>query len=733
MTRPPFSSKAKKKNQREITNGDGDSHLKEQLMVNRMKRKAVLDISDREQMEKSLQWNARRNEILSKTASRLLASENPQGIIEELCKEVMDLIDCHAFFNFLADPDQNKLHLNAYAGIPPEEARKIEWLDYGVAVCGCAAQTKKRMIRENIQNRDDPLTSLVKYYGIKAYCCHPMLIQDKLIGTLSFGTRSREYFSEAEIEVMKSVSDLVAVALHRINMEASLRKSEKQFRLLVENAPDAIFIQTKGRFAYLNQAALNLFGVSQAESLVGKLVIDQIHPDCKDSVCERIRVLREDKKAVPRIVEVCLRVDGSPVIVEASAVPFEYEGQAGALVFLRDMTESIQSQTREKQLEEQLHQIQKIESIGRLAGGVAHDFNNMLSIIIGNAELALERTHPESTLAGDISEILKAARRSAKITGQLLAFSRQQPISPKVVDLNDSVESMLKMIRRLIGEDIELVWLPEPDLWPVKLDPSQVDQIMANLCVNARDAINGVGTITIETGNIQFDDAYVIDHQDFSPGDYAMISVSDDGCGMDKKTTEKLFEPFFTTKEIGRGTGLGMATVYGIVKQNDGIINIYSEVGKGTAIRVYLRRYQGDMNTNHREVSSILPESTGETLLLVEDDPSILKLVKKMLDNLGYKTLAANTPGEAISIAGKHRGSIHLLITDVVMPGMNGRELSNELRSFFHPELKTLFMSGYTANVIVHRGVLQEGVHFIPKPFSKKDLALKVREALDQG
>jgi PAS domain S-box-containing protein len=691
------------------------------------------DITDRKQAEKNLKWNARRNELLSKTASRLLKSDNPQGIVEELCREVMDLIDCHAFFNFLTDPQKEKLHLNAYSGIPPEEARKIEWLDYGVAVCGCAALTHQRMICENIPNTPDPRTELVKTYGIKAYCCHPLIIQERLIGTLSFGARSRPSFSDAELDVMKSVSDLVAVAMNRIEMEASLRNSERQFRLLVESAPDAIFIQAEGRFAYLNHAALDLFGVADRERLVGKPVLEQFHPDCRDSVCERIRILREEKKAVPRIVEVCLRMDGSPVDVEASAVPFEYAGQAGALVFLRDITESVKAQNREKKLEEQLYQAQKIESIGRLAGGVAHDFNNMLSIIIGNAELALEKTDPATPLAADITEILKAAQRSAKITSQLLAFSRQQPISPKVVDLNDAMESMLKMIQRLIGEDIELAWLPEPELWQVKIDPSQIDQIMANLCVNARDAINGVGAITIETGNIQFDEAYVLSHEGFVPGEYVMIAVSDDGCGMTKETADKLFEPFFTTKEIGRGTGLGMATVYGIVKQNEGFINVYSEPGKGTAIRIYLRRYQGKIEEEHRDISPTLPESQGETLLLVEDDPSILKLVRKMLDSLGYKTLTASTPREAISVAGKHPETIHLLITDVVMPGMNGRELANELRSFFHPELKTLFMSGYTANVIVHRGVLQEGVHFIPKPFSKKELATKIRETLDNG
>jgi two-component system, cell cycle sensor histidine kinase and response regulator CckA len=311
----------------------------------------------------------------------------------------------------------------------------------------------------------------------------------------------------------------------------------------------------------------------------------------------------------------------------------------------------------------------------------------------------------------------------------LLAFARKQTIVPKALNLNETVESMLKMLRRLIGEDVDFSWLPETDLWQIKMDPAQIEQILANLCVNARDAINDVGKITIETKNKTFGNKYCSDHVKFLPGDYVMLVVSDNGCGMDKETLEKIFDPFFTTKEVGQGTGLGLATVYGIVNQNNGLIKVYSEPGKGTTFKVYLQRHAEEVIQIAVKKSAEIPLSHGETVLVVEDEVSILKLAVKILDGLGYSVLTANTPGEAIRIAGEHTGEIDLLITDVVMPDINGWDLAQRLLQHY-PNLKCLFMSGYTANVIAYRGVLDEGVHFIQKPFSKKELAVKIREAL---
>jgi len=301
-----------------------------------------------------------------------------------------------------------------------------------------------------------------------------------------------------------------------------------------------------------------------------------------------------------------------------------------------------------------------------------------------------------------------------------------------VLDLNDNVENTLKLLRRLIGEDIDLAWAPEVGLQPVKMDPVQVTQILTNLCVNARDAIAGVGKVTIETGNAAFDEAYCADHAGFAPGEYVLLAVSDDGCGMGTEILDRIFEPFFTSKSVNQGSGLGLATVYGIVKQNNGFINVYSEPGNGTTFKIYIPRFADHAVETPRELAAEVPPSRGETVLLVEDDPSILKMGKSMLERLGYRVLASGSPHEAIGLAEKHRSEIHLLITDVVMPEMNGRDLADRLQSLY-PDIKNLFMSGYTADVIAHRGVLNEGVRFIQKPFSMQDLALKVREALGEA
>jgi PAS domain S-box-containing protein len=389
----------------------------------------------------------------------------------------------------------------------------------------------------------------------------------------------------------------------------------------------------------------------------------------------------------------------------------------------RDITEQIL-------LESQFQQAQKMESVGRLAGGVAHDFNNMLTIIISYTQMLINNTNASDPSHNDLKQILKAAQRSTEITRQLLSFARKQTINPKYLDVNDAVESTLKMLRRLIGEDIDLSWNPESGLWPVMADPSQIDQVLANLCVNARDAIRGVGKITIETDNISFDNEYCAEHPGFVPGDFVLLAVSDDGCGMDKPTLERLFEPFFTTKGLGQGTGLGLATVYGIVKQNNGFINVYSEPEKGTTFRIYLPRHAGEAGEIRTKEAVEIRMGRGETVLIVEDEASILKLGKRILLELGYTVLAAASPGQAMETAKTHEGDIHLIITDVVMPEMNGRDLSRQIRNFY-PNIKVLFMSGYTADVIAHQGVLDGGVHFIQKPFSNKDMAAKIREVLD--
>ena len=386
--------------------------------------------------------------------------------------------------------------------------------------------------------------------------------------------------------------------------------------------------------------------------------------------------------------------------------------------------------TAQRQFEDRLRQSQKMETVGQLAGGVAHDFNNMLQVITSYTEMSLTKVGEDQPLRKYLQEIRRAAKRSAEITGQLLAFARKQTVSPKVLDLNETVSNTQKMIQRLIGEDIDLVWMPGHGLWQVKIDPAQLDQILANLAVNARDAIGGVGKLTIETENVSFDEAYCAAHGGYTVGEYVLLAVSDDGSGMDKETMSHLFEPFFTTKEPGKGTGLGLATIYGIVKQNNGFINAYSEPGHGTTFKVYLPRVEPGAVPVGVEAQVPMPRGGTETVLVVEDEGAILELAKEILEQFEYRVLAARSPAEALRKSEEHVGPIHLLITDVVMPQMNGRQLAQRL-SAERPGLKCLYMSGYTADVIAHRGVLEEGVSFIAKPFSLATLALKVREVLD--
>jgi len=386
-----------------------------------------------------------------------------------------------------------------------------------------------------------------------------------------------------------------------------------------------------------------------------------------------------------------------------------------------------------RKMEIQLAQAQKMETIGQLAGGVAHDFNNILGVILGHTDLAMSQVNSSHPIYTDLEEIRKATDRSANLTRQLLAFARKQPIMPKVLDLNMVVESVLKMLRRLIGEGIELIWRPGANLWPIKVDPSQIDQILVNLCVNARDAIlggNGIGKITIETTTVVFYEAYCIGHAGVISGDFVMLAVSDDGCGMGKDTLGKLFEPFFTTKGPGKGTGLGLATIDGIVKQNNGFINVCSKPGQGTTFKIYIPKHTGQTLKDTLRIGMNPLMRGEETILLVEDETTILKICKAMLEKLGYRVLATDMPSDAIRLATEHPGNIHLLITDIVMPEMNGVALAKLLQGK-RPSMKCMFMSGYTANIIASRGLLEEGLQFLQKPFSLNVLAAKVREALD--
>ncbi|MFN2351146.1 MAG: ATP-binding protein, partial [Kiritimatiellia bacterium] len=396
-------------------------------------------------------------------------------------------------------------------------------------------------------------------------------------------------------------------------------------------------------------------------------------------------------------------------------------------------TEQIRAQAEQHgaALSEQLAQAQKLDAVGRLAGGVAHDFNNLLMAVMGNAELCRGKLPEDHPAREFVDEILDNTRRSADLTRQLLTFARQQSIMPRVLDLNGAISGMLKLLRRLLGEDIELVWVPGLDVWPVKMDPSQLDQVLANLCLNARDAIRGGGRLTVETGNFVCDSAFCEKQPEAVPGDYVVLTVADNGVGMTPEVLERIFEPFFTTKSAGQGTGLGLATVYGITRQNNGFIDVESRPGHGAAFRLYLPRATApEAQSTEEQVASRIPRGS-ETILLVEDEASIRVSTAHLLEALGYKVLTAAGPREALAMVEASPVAPHLLLTDVVMPVMSGRELAERLAGLY-PRLKCLYMSGYPSDVIVRHGVLAPGVDFLQKPVTLHDLALKVRAVLDR-
>lgn len=504
----------------------------------------------------------------------------------------------------------------------------------------------------------------------------------------------------------------------------ALRVSEEYWRTTFDAIGDAVaLVSVDGKVLKCNAAMEKVAGKPAGE-IIGRRCCEVMHHSADPLAGCPVDRARQSKKR--ETVDMDLGERQFEVAVDPL---FDGEHRfAGAVHIMSDITERNRAGEERARLQAQLLQAQKMDSIGRLAGGVAHDFNNMLSVILGHSELAMEEAGPDSSLRPDLQEIQEAAQRSAALTRQLLAFARRQTIAPRVLNLNETAADMLKMLKRLIGEGIELIWIPGGDLWPVKIDPSQVDQILANLCVNARDAIGGVGKVTIQTRKAVLDEHYCSENANAIPGDYVELSVSDTGCGMAKEVLEHVFEPFFTTKAVGHGTGLGLATVYGVVKQNNGSINVYSEPGRGTCFKIYLPRH-ADSASVEGPVQPRLTRGT-ETVLLVEDEPALLRISRTMLERLGYRVLAANSPDEALLLAEKHASDIRLLMTDVVMPEMNGRELAQRLTERY-PNLKHLFMSGYTADVIAQHGVLEEGEHFIQKPFSSAALAKLLREVLD--
>lgn len=513
----------------------------------------------------------------------------------------------------------------------------------------------------------------------------------------------------------------------------ALRESEARFRTLFAMAPIPLAnIDRDGRILEVNSALTRAMGYTADDLPTVKRVWDLCTPD--PGVRDGFAAQWHSALCAPMAGDEAARPFEYPVLCkDGTSLTMVVATQSlrdSVIVAFFDITERKRAEQDRQRLERQLLQARKMDAIGQLAGGVAHDFNNMLNVIIGNTELALGKVPPQGAVHEELRDILTAGRRSADLTRQLLAFARKQVISPTVLNLNDAVAGMLRMLRRLIGENINLVWRPEQGLWSVRMDPSQVDQLLANLTVNARDAVNRTGKIIIETSNMICDELFQAAHPESAPGEYVRVTVTDDGCGMDRETLANIFEPFFTTKEEGMGTGLGLSTVYGIVRQNGGFIDVYSEPGRGTTFRIYLPRYGADIRESEDDKAITKVQGGSETVLVVEDEQSVLNLTRAMLERLGYRVLAVKGPSHALRLAREYDGVIDLLLTDVVMPGMNGKDLAEQI-IVMRPGLKCLYMSGYASDVIAHNGILDEGVHFIGKPFSLYDLDGRIRTVLE--
>ncbi len=506
--------------------------------------------------------------------------------------------------------------------------------------------------------------------------------------------------------------------------EEMLREREELFRNIFNYSNDAIFVidPTRDKILDVNPRTCSMLGYSREELL--SLPVSAIHPNempemrtFAQSVFERGRGWTNELT--------CLTKAGQILSAEISASLTHIAGRPCIIALVRDITER-------RQLEERLRQAQKMEAVGQLAGGIAHDFNNLLQVIAGYSELLLARLVPGDPLRAEIEMIKKAGDRAASLTRQLLAFGRRQVLAPKVLDLNTVVSDMGQMLRGLIGEDIDLVTALRPGLGRVKADPGQIEQVILNLAANARDAMPGGGKLTIETGNVDLDEVCARQCPDARPGPYVALVISDTGCGMNAETRAHLFEPFFTTKRQGQGTGLGLATVYGIVTQSGGCVSVSSEPGRGSTFRVYLPRVEEAVEAGQPDRCLVgLPQDT-EVVLLVDDEEMVRSLVRAILQKDGYTVLEAASGAEALQVSERHEGPIHLMVTDVMMPQMNGRELAERLTPL-RPSMKVLYMSGYTEDEVIRQGVLETDMAFLQKPFAPNDLVHKVHEMLDSG
>jgi len=685
------------------------------------------DITERKLAEQSL---AAQNRLLERVAS----GEPIQELLDAITGTLERLAPGAMASILLTGGADGRLRFGSHAGLPEAFCKVLEGVPVaeGLGPCPTAAFRREPVIVEDIRTDDrfqGHFRTWMEEAGLRSVWSTPILDSSgNVLGSLGVYHREPGAPGPFDQSIMAMATHVAAIALEGHLEERALQESWLRFRQLFEAAPVPMCILGEGGLMVaLNGQFTRTFGYTLDE--IGSLSrwLERAYPD---------PVRREEARAwwairsaagggAPPVETTLACLDGQErtVLLSATAIGGEF------LLTLSDITERVKAERDRQALQAEMQHSQKMESIGRLAGGVAHDFNNMLGVIVANAEVGLLHTPPGKS-QDRFEEIKKAAMRSADLTRQLLAFARKQAVSPSVIDLNEAISGMLQMLSRLIGENITLDYTQRDGLWAIRMDPTQVDQILANLAVNARDAISGVGHMAIRTENRVLREGEPLPGHNARPGEFVVLEVSDTGCGMDAEVMGHIFEPFFTTKAIGKGTGLGLATVYGIVKQNDGFIEVRSAPGQGTTFRVHLPRHAGAAEKAAAPGADLPSPGGRECILVVEDEPMHLDVTVMLLGSLGYRTLAAASPSEALAFLGKPDQDIGLLLTDVIMPEMNGRELAERARKL-RPELKCLLMSGYTADVMEHHGVVEGDLKVMGKPFTLEVLAERVRTALD--